>query len=192
MNLFVGFIVDGFNLNKGHGFTDITYTRLKRQFRERRPKERRLSGMTPHNAHSRWLGGVLNSFKFQAVSASCVCVNVGFMLADHAHPSEEFLYIMSEYWCECVCVCVQMNAGFMLADMFTPARNSCTSWVSIGIGACVCVCAYHCRVRSCGNVDPSKRSLYSVVENLRFCACTCACFCLSLHFFRCPSVRLYV
>eukprot|EP00283_Hemiselmis_rufescens_P001020 CAMPEP_0173470360 /NCGR_PEP_ID=MMETSP1357-20121228/77838_1 /TAXON_ID=77926 /ORGANISM="Hemiselmis rufescens, Strain PCC563" /LENGTH=1141 /DNA_ID=CAMNT_0014438635 /DNA_START=15 /DNA_END=3438 /DNA_ORIENTATION=+ len=94
LNLFVGFIVDGFNLNKGSSKLDVTYTRLSRQFKEHRPREDTLALLKPNNPFCTSLGQFLNGSKFQVFSVGCVFINVGFMLADHADPSPNFQRLM--------------------------------------------------------------------------------------------------
>lgn len=90
MNLFVGFIVDGFNLHKGTSTKDIVYNRFPRQFREHRPQIKTLAWCTPNNLMSAFLESFLTSIKFQVFSAACVFVNVGFMLSDHVDPEPWF------------------------------------------------------------------------------------------------------
>jgi len=94
MNLFVGFIVDGFNLHKGSSNKDIIFNRLSRQIVDHRPRPKTLAWLAPSNAFSVWLEQFLNGVQFQVFSALCVVINVCFMLADHTDPSPEFTAIM--------------------------------------------------------------------------------------------------
>ena len=94
MNLFVGFIVDGFNLHKGNSKKEMIFNRLQRQFKEHRPRKKTLEWLAPKNAFSFWLGQFLAGVRFQTFSAMCVVVNVGFMLSDHTDPTPEFKQMM--------------------------------------------------------------------------------------------------
>lgn len=90
MNLFVGFIVDGFNLHKGTSTKDIVYNRFPRQFRQHRPQIKTLAMCAPNNLMSSAIENFISSLKFQVFSAACVFVNVGFMLSDHVDPEPWF------------------------------------------------------------------------------------------------------
>lgn len=67
---------------------------MLRQFNEHRPRVKTLEWLSPKNAFSFWLANTMAGIRFQAFSATCVVVNVGFMLADHTDPHPKFTEIM--------------------------------------------------------------------------------------------------
>ena len=95
MNLFVGFIVDGFNSSQGDDSeAEAIHTRLLRAIREFAPRYEVYT--PPTNKFSRWLRFVTDSRPFIGFSMACVTVSVVFMLADHKDPSPMFSSIL--YW----------------------------------------------------------------------------------------------
>eukprot|EP00960_Hanusia_phi_P073242 767965-Hanusia_phi.AAC.4 len=83
MNLLVGFIVDGFNLNAGSSEAEIFYNRLMRYLKDYKPRHDRFP--PPSNALSTWMRTQIASRQFQSFSMGCVFINVIFMLSDHAN-----------------------------------------------------------------------------------------------------------
>ena len=83
MNLFVGFIVDGFNANKGSSEAEIHYNRFNRLLDAHKPKYSRFS--LPTNEVSALCRTFIGNSYWQAVSSVCVGVNVCFNLTDHAN-----------------------------------------------------------------------------------------------------------
>mmetsp|Transcript_3722 Transcript_3722/g.9015 ORF Transcript_3722/g.9015 Transcript_3722/m.9015 type:complete len:2275 (-) Transcript_3722:103-6927(-) len=92
MNLFVGFIIDGFNANKGSSDADIFYGRFGRQIATYKPKYDRFK--PPRNAYSALLRVMILSNRFELFSGSCVVINLCFMLSDHANPQPWFVEMM--------------------------------------------------------------------------------------------------
>jgi len=82
MNLFVGFIIDGFNANKGSSNEEMIYGRFRRQLYSSRPKYTTFK--PPANKYSKAIRRFLESPVFQAFSTACVVTNVMFLLADNA------------------------------------------------------------------------------------------------------------
>ena len=92
MNLFVGFIVDGFNSNKGDDSeAETEYGRLLRATREFSPSYDRY--LTPQNKFARAVRLVIDSSVFVGLSMSCVFISICFMLADHRDPAPEFAQV---------------------------------------------------------------------------------------------------
>jgi hypothetical protein len=82
MNLFVGFIVDGFNAHNGTTEEDILYSRYTRQIKVHAP---RFHGVNPpKNVVSRFLRSILETKNFEIFSGSCVLINIVFMLTGDA------------------------------------------------------------------------------------------------------------
>ena len=88
MNLFVGFIVDGFNVQKGTSDAEIHYSRITRQLEMRKPTYNRFS--LPANVLSEFCRNLIGSNTWQTISAACVAVNVLINLTVHTGASEEF------------------------------------------------------------------------------------------------------
>lgn len=89
MNLFVGFIVDGFYSNKGDDSeAEAKYSRILRALREFSPHYDRY--LSPQNNYSRALRYVVDSPVFTGLSMLSVSVSICFMLADHKNPTPEF------------------------------------------------------------------------------------------------------
>ena len=82
MNLFTGFVVDGFNANKGATEVEIIFGRYRRQLRDSQPVYDTFT--PPQNVVSTLARRVLQAKLFQNFSTLCIVANVGFMLADHA------------------------------------------------------------------------------------------------------------
>jgi len=82
MNLFVGFIVDGFNANKGSSESEIFYSRYRRQVVTYRPLKEYFP--PPKNRLSTLTRRFLATTQFQTFSALCVVTNIVFMLFDEA------------------------------------------------------------------------------------------------------------
>jgi hypothetical protein len=88
MNLFVGFIVDGFNAHRGTSEAETQYLRFQRLLNMYRPRydyfpppRGRAFAATRRFVRSRY---------FQVFSSACVFMNVIFMLSVHAHASEDY------------------------------------------------------------------------------------------------------
>jgi len=92
MNLFIGFIVDGFNANQGKSAADKKYTRFVRQMTQLRMHVDSAQGL--QNSISRTIHKIVNRREFQVLSALGVATNAGFMLADHADASPEFVAVL--------------------------------------------------------------------------------------------------
>ena len=92
MNLFIGFIIDGFNANRGTTDADVQYSRFVRQIWKVAPRE----GVTvaPRNKYSTFVRNVTNSNYFQIFSGGCVAINTLFMIADHADADQWFINTM--------------------------------------------------------------------------------------------------
>ena len=86
MNLFVGFIVDGFNAHNGTTEEDILYSRYTRQIKVHAPRFH--SANPPKNAVSKFLRSILETKNFEIFSGSCVLVNIVFMLTGDAAPCQ--------------------------------------------------------------------------------------------------------
>eukprot|EP00961_Rhodomonas_salina_P276351 3733253-Rhodomonas_salina.2 len=93
MNLFVGFIVDGFNANKGSSEAELQYSRFLRGIKEHRPRHSAFT--VPTNPISESLRNFVTSKYFQTFSLVCVMINVVFMLCDHADMTPEFRRLMN-------------------------------------------------------------------------------------------------
>jgi len=95
MNLFVGFIVDGFTSGQGDDSeAEAVYTRLIRAVREFAPRYQLYQA--PTHRYCRSLRSVTDSGAFTTFSMTCVAVSVFFMLADHQDPSPMFETVL--YW----------------------------------------------------------------------------------------------
>jgi hypothetical protein len=93
MNLFVGFIVDGFNAHNGTTEEDILYSRYTRQIKVHAPRFH--SANPPKNVVSKFLRSILETKNFEIFSGSCVLVNIVFMLtgdAAHANGSASIIF----------------------------------------------------------------------------------------------------
>ena len=82
MNLFVAFIIDGFNAAKGSTQQEEVYRRFCRQLHNSRPQYDAFK--PPTNQFSTKLRKFIESHAFQAFSTTCVLINVFMMLADNA------------------------------------------------------------------------------------------------------------
>jgi hypothetical protein len=88
MNLFLAFICDGFNANKGSDPTEIVYNTFMRQINSHKNKFRPAYFKVPKNDLSvvcRWL---LENSYWQTFSISCIALNVLFNLSDHKNAPE--------------------------------------------------------------------------------------------------------
>ena len=83
MNLFVGFIVDGFNANKGSSVAELHYNRYYRLLQSHTPKYKYFT--LPMNQASALCRYFIGNQYWQFVSSLCVAVNVVFNLTDHAN-----------------------------------------------------------------------------------------------------------
>ena len=92
MNLFVAFIIDGFNAAKGSTQAEEIYRRLRRQIFQYRPKYETFK--PPDFRISRQLRELIESKGFQTISTLCVLVNVSMLLADNADASESYISMM--------------------------------------------------------------------------------------------------
>jgi len=92
MNLFVAFIIDGFNAAKGSTVQEEIFRRFRRQLYAARPKYETFK--PPENVVSTQLRKMLESKVFQAFSTTCVFVNVGMLLADNADADEHYQQVM--------------------------------------------------------------------------------------------------
>ena len=91
-NLFVAFIVDGFNANKGSTKEEMLYNRFVRQISLVRPK--RAVFKEPQNPVSVRARKILSNTFFQLFSTVCVLINMTFMLSDHKGASPEFVELL--------------------------------------------------------------------------------------------------
>ena len=85
------FIVDGFKMNRGTSKAELNYNTFLRQIHMRRPRVVRFR--QPSNNLSRSIRNLIESELFKGFSTTCVCVNIGFMLSDHADPDPVFLNV---------------------------------------------------------------------------------------------------
>jgi len=92
MNLFVAFIIDGFNAAKGSTQAEEIYRRFRRQLLQYRPKYETFK--PPDFRISRQLRKLIESKVFQTISTLCVLVNVSMLLADNADASESYISMM--------------------------------------------------------------------------------------------------
>ena len=83
MNLFVGFIIDGFNANKGSSSEDMIYGRFRRQLKSSIPKYDTFK--PPNNKYSRTCRRFLESPLFQTFSTLCVMTSVCILLSENAN-----------------------------------------------------------------------------------------------------------
>eukprot|EP00960_Hanusia_phi_P041224 754897-Hanusia_phi.AAC.1 len=105
MNLFVGFIIDGFNANKGSSPEEVLYHRFTRQVHSYRPYYEYFK--RPQNILSRFLQRVAESKSFQSWSTTCVFINVIFMLMENADAGKTLTTILS----------MQNDVFFILLDV---------------------------------------------------------------------------
>ena len=82
MNLFIGFVVDGFNANKGATDTEIIYGRFRRQLKSTAPFYDTF--LPPQNFVSSTMRAIVMNRFFQLFSTCCLITNLGFMLSDYA------------------------------------------------------------------------------------------------------------
>jgi hypothetical protein len=82
MNLFTGFVVEGFKANKGISELETIFRRYTRQLRDSAPVYDTFK--PPSNPVSSHIRIFLQSRPFQTFSTLCVMTNVGFMLADNS------------------------------------------------------------------------------------------------------------
>ena len=92
MNLFVAFVIDGFYAAKGSTAAEDTYRQFRRRLHNLRPKYDMYP--PPSNDFSKRVRKVVASKLFQAFSTASVVVNIFILLADHANPSDEFIYMI--------------------------------------------------------------------------------------------------
>ena len=86
MNLFVAFIIDGFNAAKGSTKKEEVFSRFRRQLYASRPKYETFK--PPKNVVSTQTRKFLEASLFKAFSTACVIVNVCMLLADNAAARE--------------------------------------------------------------------------------------------------------
>ena len=86
LNIFLGFIVDGFNA-KADSETAILYTRFLRQLRTHRPRR---TITLPKNRASTAARSIVTTQGFHIWSSVCTTVNVLMMATRHADATEEF------------------------------------------------------------------------------------------------------
>jgi len=82
VNLFTGFVVDGFNANKGASELEIIFGRYRRQLRDSKPIYDTFK--PPTHPVSTLVRQFLQTTYFQNFSTICIVTNVAFMLADYA------------------------------------------------------------------------------------------------------------
>lgn len=82
MNLFVGFIVDGFNANKGSSDAEVHYNRFMRILETKKPKYNYFT--LPVNEASAQCRALVGNQYWQMISSFCVAINVAFNLSDHS------------------------------------------------------------------------------------------------------------
>ena len=94
MNLFVAFIIDGFNANKGSSNEEMIYGRFRRQLHSSTPKYDTFK--PPQNRYSRAIRKFIESPFFQTFSTICVVCNVCFLLADNAdaEPGTNYRFVL--------------------------------------------------------------------------------------------------
>ena len=92
MNLFVAFIIDGFNVARGSTQQEEVYRRFRRQLWNSRPQYDTFK--PPRNALSTQLRKFIESNLFQGFSTLCVLVNVGMLLADNADADGDYERMM--------------------------------------------------------------------------------------------------
>jgi hypothetical protein len=92
VNLFIAFIIDGFNANKGGSNAYNLYERFNWHLKTYKPKYNRFRH--PSNVVSKVLRRVLNSNGFQVFSASCVITNLG--------QFSSFMCFVYSYICVCI------------------------------------------------------------------------------------------
>mmetsp|Transcript_4437 Transcript_4437/g.13238 ORF Transcript_4437/g.13238 Transcript_4437/m.13238 type:complete len:593 (+) Transcript_4437:3900-5678(+) len=93
MNVFIAFIVDGFNLNRGSSPVDISYNKFHRLVDSRAPRE--VWFRPPKFRFCRSVRVITESAKFKSFSLGCVALNVIFMLTDHADAVPSFEQFMN-------------------------------------------------------------------------------------------------
>eukprot|EP00283_Hemiselmis_rufescens_P000787 CAMPEP_0173470682 /NCGR_PEP_ID=MMETSP1357-20121228/78005_1 /TAXON_ID=77926 /ORGANISM="Hemiselmis rufescens, Strain PCC563" /LENGTH=1276 /DNA_ID=CAMNT_0014438967 /DNA_START=139 /DNA_END=3966 /DNA_ORIENTATION=+ len=126
MNIFVGFIVDGFNLNKGSDTADEAYGHFWRQIESRKPQRLYFSYLIPQFVSTIHIKKFIEHSHFGVFSSACVFINVGFMLADHADADESFTRIVElqnlvffiELWVELLLICMAYGPGGLVNDVW--------------------------------------------------------------------------
>mmetsp|Transcript_42872 Transcript_42872/g.135198 ORF Transcript_42872/g.135198 Transcript_42872/m.135198 type:complete len:1863 (-) Transcript_42872:2108-7696(-) len=93
MNLFVGFIIDGFNANKGSSPQEVLFHRFTRQVNSHRPYYEYFK--RPKNIVSTLFQRVAESRTFQTWSTTCVCINVIFMLMENTDSGKTLKTILT-------------------------------------------------------------------------------------------------
>ena len=93
MNLFIGFIVDGFNLQKGTTTEEVYYNRFMGQLKRAKPKYTYFP--LPQNFLSLLCRMLINNSQFQKISGACVATNVCFNLSDYKGASPGHVEIIS-------------------------------------------------------------------------------------------------
>lgn len=92
MNLFLGFIVDGFKVAKGTDQVEIIYGRFVRMLAQYRPQN--ADHRHPQNRVSAAFRHVAKSQLFANFSGLCVSLNVLFMVSDHSARTVDFKHFM--------------------------------------------------------------------------------------------------
>ena len=93
MNLFIGFIVDGFNLQKGTTTAEVYYNRFMGQLKRAKPKYTYFP--LPQNFLSFLCRKLIDNSQFQKFSGACVATNVCFNLSDYKGASPYHVEIIS-------------------------------------------------------------------------------------------------
>ena len=136
MNLFVGFIIDGFNANKGTSPADMIYGRFRRQLRSFRPKYDRFPA--PTHRICRITRSFFESSAFQTFSTLCVLTNIGFLLSNNADAEEgtSFAYILevqdSVFYGELCFEVVLMAIAYGLGGFYNDAWRGFDLFVAAG------------------------------------------------------------
>ena len=134
MNLFVGFIVDGFNSSKGEDTeVEATYSRFLRAVREFAPHYEIYR--SPTNLFSRRLRLVCESSAFITVSMSSVIVSIVFMLADHRDPNPVFYSIFTVT--DTVLFWMLMGETMIVAMAYGPQGWLNDSWKAFDLMVCL-------------------------------------------------------
>ncbi len=92
MNLFVGFIVDGFNAHRGTSEAESQYLRYQRLLQMYKPKYDYFP--PPRGRAFAAIRAFVHSKYFQCFSSACVFMNVIFMFTVHANASPEYNLVL--------------------------------------------------------------------------------------------------
>lgn len=88
MEVLCRFICDGFNVFRKEFEAEKKFSRFQEAVERAAPKMRRAK--LPPNTISVTVRRLLNSQYFGAMSMACVCINICFLLSDHADKSNDY------------------------------------------------------------------------------------------------------